>query len=61
MECVTCVCVWLGAAWTERGGEWLRGLGMGFNNPVGTGVVLGVCLCFGYGGVGGVCGEWVGA
>ena len=28
--------------------------------PVGTGCVLDVCLCLGYGGVGGVCGEWVG-
>ena len=29
-----------------RGGEWMRGLGVGFNNPVGTGGVLDVCLCF---------------
>ena len=40
-----------------RGGEWIRGLGLGFTNPVGTGEVLDVCLCFGCGGVGG--GEWV--
>ena len=33
----------------------------GINNPVGTGGVLDVCLCFGCGGVGGVCGKWVGA
>ena len=26
------------------GGEGLRGLGMGFTNPVGTGCVLDVCL-----------------
>ena len=39
-----------------RGGEWMRGLGLGFTNPVGTGGVLDVCLCFGSGGVGG---EWV--
>ena len=39
-----------------RGGEWMRGLGLGFTNPVGTGEVLDVCLCFGCGGVGG---EWV--
>ena len=52
---VRCVCVWLGAAWVDRG-EWMRGLGLGFTNPVGTGVVLDVCLCFGGGGVGG---EWV--
>ena len=43
-----------------RGGEWMRGLGLGFTNPVGTGGVLDVCLCFGCGGVGVVCGEWVG-
>ena len=43
-----------------RGGEWMRGLGLGFTSPVGTGRVLDVCLCFGYGGVGSVGGEWVG-
>ena len=43
-----------------RGGECMRGLGLGFTNPVGTGGVLDVCLCFGCGGVGGVGGEWVG-
>ena len=36
-----------------RGGEWMRRLGLGFTNPVGTGGVLDVCLCFGCGGVGG--------
>ena len=41
MECVTCVCVWLGAMWVERGGEWMRELGLGFTNPVGTGGVSG--------------------
>ena len=40
--------------------ECMRGLGLGFNNPVGTEGVLDVCLCFGCDGVGGVCGEWVG-
>ena len=40
-------------------GEWMRGLGLGFTNPVGTGGVLDVCLCFCCGGVGGVGGEWV--
>ena len=43
------VCVWLG--W--RG--WMRGLGLGFTNDVGTWGVLDVCLCLGGGGVGGVC------
>ena len=38
----------------------MRGLGLGFTNPVGTEGVLDVCLCFGCGGVGGVGGEWVG-
>ena len=37
-----------------RGGEWMRELGLGFTNLVGTGEM---CLCFGCGGVGG---EWVG-
>ena len=45
----------------EEGGEWMRGLGLGFTNPVELGGVLDVCLCFGCGGVGGVGGEWVGA
>ena len=36
-----------------RGGEWMIGLGLGFTNPVGTGEVLDVCLCFDCGGVGG--------
>ena len=35
-------------------------IGFGLN-PVGTGGVLDVCLCFGCCGVGGVSGEWVGA
>ena len=46
-----------------RWDEWMRGLGLSFTNPVGTGGVLDVCLCFGCGGVGGVGdvgGEWVG-
>ena len=46
-----------------EGGEWMRELCLGFTNPVGTGGVLDVCLCFGCGGVGGVGGldqglEW---
>ena len=39
-----------------RGGEWMRELGLGFTNPVGTEGLLDVCLCFGCGGVGA---EWV--
>ena len=35
-------------------------MGLGFTNPLGTGGVLDMCLCFGCGGVGGVGGEWVG-
>ena len=37
----------------------MRGLGLGFTNPVGTGGVLDVCLYFGCSVVGGVGGEWV--
>ena len=44
MECVTCVCVWLGAVWVVEGGEWMRKLGLGFTNPLGTGGVLDMCL-----------------
>ena len=43
------------------GGEWMRGLDLGFTTPVGTGGVLDECLCFGCDGVRGVGGEWVGA
>ena len=39
---------------------WMRKLGLGFTNPVGTGGVLDMCLRFGCGGVGGIGGEWVG-
>ena len=37
-----------------EGGDWMRGLGLGFTNPVVTGEVLDGCLYFGCGGVGGV-------
>ena len=33
----------------------MRGLGLGFTNPIGTEEVLYACLCLGCGGVGG---EW---
>ena len=52
-----------GSGWRGVGGErveWMRGLRLGFTNPVGTRGVLDVCLCFGCGGVGDVGGEWVG-
>ena len=42
--------MWRGGRVDER----MRGLGLGFTNPVGTGGVLDVCLSFGCGGVGGV-------
>ena len=55
MECVTCVCVWLGAVGCGgEGGGWMRELGLGFTNPVGTGGVLDVCPWLGCGDVGGV-------
>ena len=52
----------MGLAMGRRGcrrGERMKGLGLGFTNPVGTWGVLDVCLCLGCGGVGGVGGEWV--
>ena len=36
VECVRCICGWLGGWWEVRG-EWMRGLGLGFTNLVGTG------------------------
>ena len=48
-----CMCLARGGV----GGEGVRGLGLGFTNPVGAGGVLDMCLCFG---CGGVSGEWVG-
>ena len=54
--CDMCMCFAQGGVGGE-GGEWMRELGLGFTNPVGTGGVLDMCLCFGCGGVGG---EWVG-
>ena len=56
MKYVRCVCVCLGAPW--RGGESIRGLALGFTNPVRPGGMLDVCLCLSCGGVDG---EWVGA
>ena len=49
--CDMCMCLARGGV----GGEWVRELGLGFTNPLGTVGVLD--MCFGCGGVGG---EWVG-
>ena len=54
-----CMCLARGGVGGE-GDEWMRELGLGFTNPVGTRGVLGMCLCFACGGVCGVGGEWVG-
>ena len=57
--CEMCMCLDRGGVGGD-GGEWIRGLGLGFINRVGTWSVLEVCLCFGCGGVDGVGGELVG-
>ena len=54
-----CICLSRGGVGGEED-EWMRGLGLGFINPMGTCGVLGVCLCFGCSVVGGVGREWVG-
>ena len=41
--CDMCMCLARGDVGGE-GGEWMRELGLGFTNPVGTGGVLDVCL-----------------
>ena len=38
----------------------MKRFGLGFTNPVRIWGVLDLCLCLSDGGVGGVCGEWVG-
>ena len=38
--CEMCMCLARGG----EGGVWMRGLGLGFTNPVGTGDVLDVCV-----------------
>ena len=43
MECVRCECFGSGRC-GGRGGEWIRGLGLGFTNPVETAGVL-TCVC----------------
>ena len=57
--CDMCMCLALGGVGGE-GGEWMRGLGLGFTNLVRTGRVLDVCLCLGCHGACGVGGELVG-
>ena len=52
--CGVCMCLARCGVGVEEG-EWMRELGLGFTNPVGTGGVLDMGLCFGCGGVGG---EW---
>ena len=54
MVCEMCMCLARGGVAGE-GVEWMRGVGLDFTNPVGTGRVLDVC--FGCGGVGG---DWIG-
>ena len=54
--CDMCKCLAWGGVGGE-GDEWMRELGLGFTNPVGTWGVLDMSLCFGCGVVGGVCGE----
>ena len=49
--CEMCMCLARDGV-CEESGEWIRGLGLGFTNPVETGGVLDVCLCLGCGGVG---------
>ena len=41
----------------DMGREGMRGLGLGFTNPVGTEGVLDVCLCLGCSGGGGEVGR----
>ena len=57
--CEMSMCLARGGVGGE-GDEWMRGLGLGFTNPVAAGGVLDVCLCFCCGGVVGVVGDWGG-
>ena len=54
-----CMCLARGGVGGE-GDEWMRELGLGFTNPVGSRGVLDMCLCFGCGGVGDVGGSGLG-
>ena len=50
-----CMCLARGGVCGEED-YWMKELGLGFTNLLGTGGVLDVCLCLGCDGVGGVCG-----
>ena len=60
MECVKCVCVWLGVGVGGEGGEWMREFGWSLPILWGQWKCWTCFLCFGCGGVGGVGWEWVG-
>ena len=52
--CDMCMCLARGGmCW----GEWMTGLGLGFNNSGGTWGKWDMCLCFDCGGMGGIGGE----
>ena len=51
--CEMCMCFSRGGVGGE-GVEWMRGLGLGFTNPVGTVGELDVCMCLGCDGEGSV-------
>ena len=44
--CEKCMCLARGGQGGE-GGEWMRGLSLGFTKPGGTGAVLDMCMCCG--------------
>ena len=46
--CEMCMCLARGGVGRD-GGEWMRGLGLGFTNPVGTWQVLDVCRLYVFG------------
>ena len=58
--CEMFMCLARGGVGGEGESEWIRGLGLGFTNLVGTVGVLDVCLCLGSVGVGGADGGCVG-
>ena len=52
--CEMCVC-WARGSVGEEGGECMKGLSLGFTNPVRTGGLLDVSLCLSCSGEGGEC------